>query len=240
MASEQLTISGTQHLELQAPTPMDLLKIAMSKDVDIEKLTRLWELNVSFMAEEARRAYNEAMTKFKANPPKVGKNKHVKFGNTEYDHATLDHATDVIGLALAAYGFSHKWSVSQEGTAIRVKCTIRHKQGHEESAELAGLADTSGSKNSIQAIGSTVTYLQRYTLFAVTGLAPQNGDDDAQSGGHLDDLRERIEFIQNCNTPNELKQVFTAAYKEAERLGDKKAMAALIRAKDERKKDVAA
>ncbi len=38
--------------------------------------------------------------------------------------------------------------------------------------------DTSGSKNSIQAIGSTVSYLQRYTLFAILGLASTDQDND--------------------------------------------------------------
>ena len=48
----------------------------------------------------------------------------------------------------------------------------------------------SGSKNSIQAVGSTVTYLQRYTLLAVTGLAAKGQDSDAHmpdEGGAVSD-----------------------------------------------------
>lgn len=40
--------------------------------------------------------------------------------------------------------------------------------------------DTSGSKNAIQAIGSTVTYLQRYTLLSGCGLAAASTDDDGR------------------------------------------------------------
>lgn len=43
--------------------------------------------------------------------------------------------------------------------------------------------DESGNKNSIQSIGSTVTYLQRYTLKAGLGLAAASDDD----GGKADD-----------------------------------------------------
>jgi hypothetical protein len=56
----------------------------------------------------------------------------------------------------------------------------------------------SGSKNAIQAIGSAVTYLQRYTLLSATGLAAKNGDNDgADASPKLDNLDEQIEWIQN-------------------------------------------
>jgi hypothetical protein len=44
-------------------------------------------------------------------------------------------------------------------------------------------ADISGSKNQIQAIGSAVTYLERYTLFASYGLASKDQDDDGKASG---------------------------------------------------------
>src|SRR5258708_10458648 len=65
-----------------------------------------------------------------------------------------------------------------EGGTIRVPCTLTHAQGHSESVSMSAQPDTSGSKNSIQAIGSTTSYLQRYTLFAATGLAPKDADTD--------------------------------------------------------------
>jgi hypothetical protein len=45
---------------------------------------------------------------------------------------------------------------------------------------MTGPLDDSGNKNKIQQAGSTVTYLQRYTLLAVTGLSTQDQDDDGQ------------------------------------------------------------
>jgi len=41
--------------------------------------------------------------------------------------------------------------------------------------------DTSGSKNSIQAVGSTVSYLQRYTLYSILGLASKDADTDGNN-----------------------------------------------------------
>jgi hypothetical protein len=45
---------------------------------------------------------------------------------------------------------------------------------------LSGEPDASGQKNKIQQVGSTVTYLQRYTLLALTGLATHDQDDDGR------------------------------------------------------------
>jgi hypothetical protein len=52
--------------------------------------------------------------------------------------------------------------------------------------------DTSGSKNAIQSIASTITYLQRYTLFAATGLAADDQDDDGKAAGakYIDDKQK--------------------------------------------------
>jgi hypothetical protein len=55
------------------------------------------------------------MNAFKANPPAISKNKHVHFGQTTYDHATLDHVTDTIIQALSKHGISHRWEVDAAG-----------------------------------------------------------------------------------------------------------------------------
>mgnify|MGYP000541184124 FL=1 len=63
-----------------------------------------------------------------------------------------------------------------------VTCILSHRDGHSEESSLSGPADASGSKNAIQAIGSTLTYLQRYTLVQALGLAAGD-DDDGKAGG---------------------------------------------------------
>jgi hypothetical protein len=49
-----------------------------------------------------------------------------------------------------------------------------------ESVSLTGQPDTGPGRNAIQAIGSTITYLQRYTLMAITGTAASDQDDDGK------------------------------------------------------------
>ena len=174
----ELTVEQKQH----AMTPAGLLAIAVQQGADIDRLEKLMELQERWEKNEARKAYVAAMNAFKANPPELFKNRHVKYNNTEYDHASLDHVTNTIASALSAHGLSHRWDVQQlEGGVIRVTCVITHVLGHSESTPLQSGADPSGGKNSIQAIGSAVTYLQRYTLLAATGLATKEMDNDGKT-----------------------------------------------------------
>jgi hypothetical protein len=53
--------------------------------------------------------------------------------------------------------------------------------------------DTSGSKNPIQALGSAVSYLQRYTLLSLAGLATEDQDDDGATAEKKTDLPEPTE-----------------------------------------------
>jgi hypothetical protein len=64
-------------LVLASPTPMDLLQMAINRDLDIDKLAKLLELQKDWEKGEARKAFVEAMNAFKRNPPSITKNKHV-------------------------------------------------------------------------------------------------------------------------------------------------------------------
>lgn len=195
-------------------TPMEMLQIAVERGADMDQLTKLMDLQERWEANQARKAFVEALNAFKADPPKITKNKHVSFrtnkGVTEYDHATLDQVAERVGTALAEHGLSHRWKVDQEdNNAIRVTCVLTHRLGHSEEVTMRAMPDDSGNKNSIQQVGSTVTYLQRYTLLAATGLATAENDDDATTGGTemitADEKQQLIDLIK-------LKQADTAKF----------------------------
>lgn len=164
-------------------TPAHMLAIAVEQGADLDRLQKLMDLQDRWEANQARKAFTAAMAGFKANPPTLTKNKHVSYANTkggrtEYDHATHDEVTGKIATALAQHGLSHRWSVVQAEGRIRVTCVLTHVGGHSEQVEMVSNADDSGGKNSIQAIASAVTYLQRYTLLAITGMSTGDAEDD--------------------------------------------------------------
>ena len=174
--------------ELTVTSPMQAILSAIDKGADLDKLEKAMMLQERWEVSQAKRAYVEAMAAFKANPPKIEKLKKVSFstskGATSYSHATLADVTEKINASLSSHSLHAAWSTSQDAKQITVTCTITHIQGHSESTSLTAPVDESGSKNAIQAIGSTVTYLCRYTLLALTGLATYDiADDDGNSSG---------------------------------------------------------
>src|SRR5258706_5304984 len=194
MSNREVVVKELQR-ESDSRSLMQIIDRAASDPAfDVAKLSALLEVKEKWEASEGRKAYVSALAAFKANPPQIMKDKAVSFGagKTSYKHATLDNASELIGAALSAHGLSHRWNVEQaDGGMIRVTCILTHVQGHSEQVSMSALPDTSGSKNSIQAIGSTTSYLQRYTLFAATGLAPKDADTD---GAEPHGLAESVKF----------------------------------------------
>ncbi len=163
-------------------SPSEMIKTAVSNGADLEKIEKLLILQERWEANEAKKAYHRAMADFKVNPPKINKDKKVSFhtekGTTSYNHATLANVTQKINSELSKYGLSASWKTNQSNESITVTCKITHVLGHSEETSLTAGRDKSGSKNDIQALGSTITYLERYTLLAMVGLATYDQDDD--------------------------------------------------------------
>lgn len=198
-------------------TPAMLLNIAIEKGAELDKLEKLMDLQIKWEANQARKAYTEAMAAFKANPPDIEKDKTVAYGNTKYNHATLANVTDKINAALSQHGLSASWVTQQADKGITVVCRITHVLGHYEETSLTAPADTSGAKNAIQAIGSTISYLQRYTILALTGLATRDMDNDAQGTvEYIDD--KQLSTIRDLMNDKDIKEDKFCEYMQVESL----------------------
>lgn len=173
----------------------ELISQAINKGADLDKLEKLLALQERWEANEAKKAYHKSMSAFKANPPKIDKDRDVAYGNTKYSHASLGNVTEKISTELSKYGLSASWSTKQNGQ-VCVTCRITHELGHSEETTLCAASDTSGSKNAIQAIGSTITYLERYTLLALTGLATYDQEDDGVAAGKPVELIDEKQISQ--------------------------------------------
>lgn len=159
-------------------------RAARDPNVDIEKFERLMAMRERVEEREARRAYNEAIARARIDIRPILKNRVVDFtsekGRTHYRHEDLGEIARTIDPVLAANGLSYYFRAAQEKGHITVTCVIVHAAGHETEASLTGGEDHSGKKNALQAVGSAITHLQRYTLKMALGLAASN-DDDAQA-----------------------------------------------------------
>ncbi|OWV62608.1 hypothetical protein ATY75_11990 [Rhizobium sp. N122] len=171
-----------------------MLDRAVSSGASVETLTQLMNLQERWEANQARKAFDAAMAAAKANMPAIVKNRKVDFttgkGRTNYQYEDLASIMNQIGPVLSANGLSVRYRTSADpNLPISVTCIISHQMGHSEENTLMAGRDDSGNKNSIQQIGSTVTYLQRYTLKAALGLAAAVDDDGSKADQTNDDAK---------------------------------------------------
>jgi len=162
--------------------PKSMLEVVIEKGADLQTIEKFMDLQERHEANEARKAFVVAMAEFKKNPPEIIKDMTVSFdtntGTTSYNHASLANVTATIGTELSKYGLSGRWDVEQGDFGIKVTFILTHIAGHSESVSMVAPPDSSGKKNPIQSIASTVSYLERYTMLAGTGLAAKGMDND--------------------------------------------------------------
>lgn len=207
-------------------TPMQLLEVAMNQGADLDKMEKLMALQERWEANEARKAYNAAIAQFKAENIKIIKDAAVDFtsqkGRTSYKHATLAGVIAQITEPLCRYGLSHSWRTAQDAHKITVTCRIAHVAGHFEEVSIYAEPDTSGNKNSIQAVGSTITYLERYTLKAALGLAEADDDDGRRSEAPAEPCitEEQAEALRSLLVEVKGNEEGLCKYLKVERLED--------------------
>lgn len=194
MNKKQELVEKTDSTVVNHPTvsqPDRLLEMAMDKGASIEQLEKFMDLKERHEANEAKKSFTLALSNFKAEGVEIGKDKDVSYGQTFYSHASLGNIISKATPILSRHGFSHRWETNQSDSTITVKCILTHALGHSESTQLQSAPDASGGKNSIQAIASAITYLERYTFLAITGLAVQDQiDDDGASAIEVDFISE--------------------------------------------------
>lgn len=166
-------------------TPAALLALAIQKDLDMDKLERLMQMQEKWEARQAEIAFYEAYAKFQAKVPEIKKSKKVDFpsskgGRVSYYYAPLSEITKQIQEPLSANDLSYRWDIQEEQKLITVTCYLSHKLGHTKQNSMSAMPDESGNKNVIQQKGSTIQYLQRYTLIGVTGLSTADSDIDGR------------------------------------------------------------
>lgn len=157
--------------------PIDMLQYAISQNAGIETIERLMALQERNQERQAKAAFDQAMSTAKAEFPIIMKKQKVSYGTTKYSHEDIAEIQSVINPVISPLGLSYTFDLDYKDKLVFVTCIVTHKLGHERRTTLPAPIDTSGGKNDTQAIGSTVTYLQRYTLRSAFGLAVANDDD---------------------------------------------------------------
>ena len=164
---------------------------------------------------QAKTAFEEAFARFKAKAPKIEKTERVFFEgkgdkpNTLYYHVNLAKACDLLYPVLLHEGITVRWKAEDlPALHTRMTCYLGHTANglsyEHRGSSMAGPADTSGGKNPIQGMGSSSSYLERYTFLQTVGIIGADMDNDGQDPGMSpEDADKYIGPINAAQTPAE-------------------------------------
>jgi hypothetical protein len=201
-------------------------RAARDPQVDLAKLQGLMAMKKEVEADRASIAFAEAFNELQPALPTIDRKGRIvvfskadreKAGGVPADaepiqktpYATLDDIIEALREPLHKHGFSLRFEhdTTTDGRLITT-AVLRHRQGHAERATTPPLQhDSSGSKNNVQAVGSSLTYGRRYALMAVLPIvshAPQDADDDGKAAGaaliDADQLAKVQELLKETQT----------------------------------------
>jgi len=173
----EIETTATQLAERDERQLHPVIQAAISQRYDPSTLRELLAVQREFEAGEARRAYARALSAAKEELPPVirrdAKNPHLKVA-----YATLGGISSVVTPILSRHGISVSWRTETEGREIVMICRLTHVDGHSEDFRTPPAPPDQGKgRSAVQAIGSTMTYLSRYSLLLALGLATGDAPD---------------------------------------------------------------
>lgn len=212
MPTQALTAAPQHALAALADVPGDAMlamieRAARDPSVDVDKMERLLALKERHEMQAARAAYFKAFAEMKPELPVIdrkgrivihekGKDKVEANIIQETAFARWEDIDEAITPILTRHGFSlmFRSGVAPDGK-ITITGILAHVGGHSEETTITLPHDSSGSKNPVQAVGSSLTYGKRYAATFLLNIRTKGEDDDGMEGGATDITDEQAETI---------------------------------------------
>lgn len=168
------------------------------------------------------------------NASKNSKNDHFK-----NSYADLAEVLNTVRPVFARHGISITQFPSFADGVVTVETVMLHVTGE----YLSGSCSAPVTKSDPQGVGSAITYLRRYSLAAMTGVAQEDDDGNAAAAKPKPDqsvISDHLAAIEAASDVGALKVAFAEAIGYARKVGDAKLEQSFTKAKDSRKQAVAA
>lgn len=204
----------------QSPMVAMIERVVTSPSINVDTMERMFALMERQQAREAEMLFNQAMAAAQAEMLPV-----VKAGKSDKGkYARLDDINQVVVPILGKHGLSISFSTPapRNPDNVAVACRLSHAGGHSRDfPPLEAPPDNMGAKGTVnktgvQAVGSTITYLQRYAIRTAINVvldddsAPDNSPPPAVAKITETDANELRAGIDETGTD---MTAFLAAYK---------------------------
>lgn len=155
----------------------------------IDALERLLAMQERVQERQAKASYTLALREMQPKLPIITERGRIIIKEKGTDKVIQDTSfarwediNEEIRPLLAEHGFALNFSngLSPDGK-VRVTTLLKHIGGWEESTYFDLPHDSSGSKNAVQAVGSSTSYAKRYGTLSILNITTKGEDDDGHS-----------------------------------------------------------
>lgn len=169
-----------------------LLQTAVQQGTDPAALEKLVALQERILERNAKSAFIDAIGQFQMDCPTIVKRREVKDkgGRILYRFAPLEDIVEQVKPLLVSLGLAWSFNTSETPKGIAVTCTIRHRDGHEESTTVSIPPTQGHNTNAAQNMGIAVQYGMRYAFIGALGLTTADEDHDGAGGQRLKPISE--------------------------------------------------
>jgi len=190
-------------------------KAATSKDIDIDKMQALLDMQERIMDKGAESAFNQAMVKALSEIPSFeeGTQGH------NFKYASFESINKIVKPILAKRGLFVNFTTNFVDGGVQVTAIITHEDGHREQSTGLYPFDKTGSKNDIQAVGSAISYGKRYQQNALLNITTHGEDDDGFASQKKVDA-EQIKMLNKGLLSGDLRSGALCEYMEVSKLSE--------------------
>ena len=198
MSNELATIE--QPADQSANVLAVIARAATDSNVDIGKMERLLDMQERVLNRNAEMAFYAAMSELQDAMPTIKKEGEIKVGGQV--RSRYARFEDILGQTkplLKQYGFSVAFKSNFVDGQLEITGTLSHREGHHESTTMRLPFDESGSKNNVQAIGSSVSYGKRYVYCMLLNINITEDDDDGRAADPKNTVEKMLERLIKHN-----------------------------------------
>ena len=218
MTDSHKPLAKAPEVAIQQDTQQDKLHpliVALSNGkISVEQIEKVMDLQKRYEKDEAQKAYSQAMVKLKKDMPSIiDRDKRVSYNKVKYTFAHLSTVMEQVEPHLHKHGFSICWIPQNTDRLVSVTCRLTHEGGHSEECTMSAPPDNTGSKNPTQAIGSTQSYLERYTGSALLGVVSRDMPDadlpvDAEDAVDTDKNLQALAYLKSVGITIQVAQEY--------------------------------
>jgi hypothetical protein len=196
-----MTQNGKEITIRKGQPPAVMISLAVEKGMDLDKISKMMELQERWETNQARKEYSLAMVRVQKKMPMVTKKERNAQTNSKY--AAYDEIIKVCQPIYTEEGFSVTFYQGcgtpedplPEGY-IRVSADIMHDSGHTRNVHVDIPVETTGPKGGavmtkVHATGSAFSYGKSYLIRLIFNIPTGDDDDGNRAGGTLTYISEK-------------------------------------------------